>query len=705
MGIFDFFKRKAGDPADRPAAGAPGGDGAGGQQPQPAATPAPEPGGASATGAAAETPPVAPVGSAPKAAASSPTTPPAGPAAAATIEAMDAFGRRVQLPREQYRTQVLPELVKAHGSDADRLAAVILQALRDGCAADVLAAANRLTVIDRDPERSLSILAAVQRDAGELDSAAATLRELQQKRPQSPTARVGLAMLAERSGDLERCEALLWEALQIDPNHPDGLHGFLQVRHRVVGDDGHAAEIERVIALPGSWRPQLWLARWHLQHGRSDAAIAIYRDVLQRAGDQSDALLMASADLVQAQRHDLVAELVAPRYQVARMHPHIGLALLHHYLQTRQHAPGDHLLHQLHLYFGQMLGDQLQPFTAEFDRLRLSMLPPPAPPPAQPRIGLYRLEKPIWFAGLDDPDWLLPKKAKDSRQVLCLALAVDAAAGVPAGREEEVGRLTRSLPLFLGEQIWAHSPQRGVAALPLAEHGGWAVMGRPWPEEQLAAQLPPAEQASTILVSGVLRLDGEQRRIDLWAYDCASKQRIGHAAAEGGPDRFGAMAQQLFAELLPAIGGPAGRKAAVGDDLFWARYLDGLGQHAALVVTQAGGMPKDRLFGVRYILQWLQTLPLQEARWQPAWWLFASGLCVDQQLGSSLHKEFGRTLGELFRQAPAAMPFARLAVKPLQAVGLEGFWQMRRAEIVAAAANQPEYLAWLQRVETKRPAG
>lgn len=693
MGLFDFLKKKPGEPAA--------------SSPQPSATPA-------APTPAPATPPAPPapagkVESESKAAAqpNPPANPPANPptdkpAPPDSVEATDAFGRRVKLSRDEYRKKVLPELVKAHGNDPERLAAVILQALRDGLASEMIAAANRLTVIDKDPERCLSVLAVVQRDAGDLDAAEFTLKELLQKRPESPSGRVGLAMIADQRGDAAKAEAMLWEALQKDCNHPDAVHGYLQVRHRTVGDAGHRQEIEKICALPGSWRAQLWLARLHLLQDRADEAAALYRDVLTRAPGESDALVMASGDLSRAKRHDLIAELVAPRFQPGRHHPHAGLALLHHYLETKQEVKGAELLHQMYLYYGHMIGDQLQPFTAEFDRLRLAKLPAPPQLPPNARIGLYRLDRPVWYAGLEDPQWLLPGKPKESRQVLVMALAVDGQPNLPPGREDELGRLTRSVPLFLAEHIWLSTPHRGTATLPMAEAGGWAVMGRPWPEEQLCAQLGDQERANTILVTGVLRVDGEQRRIDLWAYDCATKQRVGHAAAEGTMQEVGRMMLQLMAELWPSLGGPKDHKPPVGDENFWARYLDGLGQHAALVVTQAGGMPKDRLYGERYIAQWLQSVALQETRWQPGFWLYASSLCVLAQLGSPIPKEHGRVVAELFRQSPPNSAFALLGARPLRAVGLDGFWQQRRPEILQAAAGNQVYLDWLKRAEAAK---
>jgi tetratricopeptide (TPR) repeat protein len=687
MGLFDFLKKKPADAAPTSSV--------------PAAVP-PSPGAPAQPDASANAPAA---GAAPAASSAAPAAADAAAAKAAPpafVEANDAFGRRVRIPRDEYRQKVLPDLVKAHAGNPDQLVAVILQALRDGFAADVVPAANRLTAVDKDVERALSVLAVVQRDAGDLDGAERTLRELQTKRPNSPAPRVGLGMLAAQRGDTAKAEALLWEALQLDSNHADAVHGYLQLRHRAVGDAGYRAEVEKVAALPGSWRAQIWLARHLVQHGEGEAAAALQREVLARAGDQHDALVMVSADLVQQQRHALVQELVVPRFLPGRNHPHVGLALLHHYLQTQDHEAGAALLHQMYLHYGHMIGAELQPFTGEFDRLRLAKLPPPAALPANARIGLYRLDRPIWCAGLEDPAWLLPNKQAASKHVLYFALAVDGQPNLPPGREDELGRLTRSLPLFLAEQTWLSTPHRGAAVLPMAEQGGWAIMGRPWPEEQLVQQVPEAERKDALLVTGVLRVDGEQRRIDLWVFDCGTKQRVGHAATEGTMADVGRMLLQLLGELWPVLGGPAGHKPPVGDEAFWHRYADGLGQHAALVVTQAGGMPKERLYGERYITQWLQTAALQEPRWQPGFWVVASALGVLHQLGSPIPKEHARFIAEVFRQSPPNSPFAKLAVRPLRACGLEALWQSRRAEIVAAAGADPAYAAWLQRAEAAK---
>ena len=48
------------------------------------------------------------------------------------VQGVDAQGRPIRIEREEFRTRVLPDLVKASENDPDRLTAVIMQGLREG---------------------------------------------------------------------------------------------------------------------------------------------------------------------------------------------------------------------------------------------------------------------------------------------------------------------------------------------------------------------------------------------------------------------------------------------------------------------------------------------------------------------------------------------------------------------------------------------
>lgn len=645
---------------------------------------------------------------------------PSRPAAPATVTVQDSFGRPVQLPRAQWRKDVLPQLVDAFAHDPGRLAMLVMQHLRDGLAEDLMPAAIRLAAVDTEPERGLSVLAAVQRTNGDLEGSEETLRELLQRRPQSVAARVGLALVrdqgsagkggkggaGEGGGDRAAATALLEEALQIDPNHPDALHAFLQWEHQRVGDDGYAAVLERVAAMPRAWRALLWRARRALQQGDLAGALADQRAALDLGGEESDALVMVAADLAQAGHWDRFRELVLPRYRLDRHHPQVGLHVLQLFANERRVAEGQQLLHELRVRFPRQLDQHLARFDAEFTRLALPAQPSQAAPP---RVVMYRIDRPLWFGPLGDPEFLLPHKGAaapgaggglaPARRILLATLSLQhhaAAAGATVQREDEIGRLLRSVPLFLAEQLWITSPAVAATALPVAEGGGWVVSGAPWQEDKLLQLLPADERAHTVLVTGAVRSDGDQRRIDLWAFDGGSRQRIGHAAAEGTAGKLGPALLQLRGELAHVLGIEA-PPPPVGSEVFWDHHAAGLGQLAALVVAQLGAVPKERLFGQRAILEWLLAVALEEPRWTASKLALAAALCADAELGSPIHRELAQPFAELFRIEPANSAFAKIAVKPLLLLGLGALWQHRRNEVLAG--TDARYHRWLQAVE------
>lgn len=620
----------------------------------------------------------------------------AGKDAAPTVTVLDSFGRAIQLPREQWRKEVLPKMVEGTARDPQRLAALVLQCLRDGLAVEVLPAALRLAAVDPDIERSLAVLAAVQREIGDLDDSARTLQELQQKRPQSLAALVGLALLREKAGQRSAGLALLWDALQIDANYPDALHGWLQWESERVGDAGFSASLDTACNLPKSWRARLWRARRAFEQQRIDEGIAELRAVFEIAGDDSDALTMAAGDLLRAKRQDLIAEMVLPRYRIERHHPNIGVLLLEHFAATKQPVLGEQMLHELRVRFPRMLDAQV----ARFDQVFTRMAAPAEETDsgASSRITLYRLDRPLWFAAIGEPEWMLPKKASGARRVLFAALSVPLSAGPQdQARAEEAGRLSRSVPLFLAEKLWLLSPLCGSVVMPVAGSGGFVVSAVPWAEERLVDLMSAADRQQILLVSGTVSIKDQKRRIDMWVYDCNKRQRIGHVMAESGAEKNALVLQPLLAELATILGIPPIQQPPFGNDLWWERYSIGLAQVAALVIAQIGSMPKDRIHGQRAILEWLLAMSLEEPRWAPAKLALAAGICADAAIGSHVYSELAAPFAELFRIEPHQSPFAKAAVKPLKVLGLLPVWQQRRAEILAGGGA--DYLAWVQRIE------
>ncbi len=628
--------------------------------------------------------------------ASAPAKQPSGPA---TVAMVDAVGRPQQISREQWRKEVLPQAIDAYQHSPEKLAALLLQYLREGLADDLLPAALRLAALDQDVERGLSILAAVQRDVGELDSAQATLRELQQKLPESLSPLVGLAMIADRQGDRSSATALLWGALQKDGNHPDALHGWLQWEHQRLGDDGYAKALEEACALPGSWRPQLWRARQLLLKGQQEAAMSDYRHVADKAGTESDALFMMANDLGRAGLLDAVRDLVLSRYKLEAHHPGIGVALLNYFAAAKQPTAGMEMLHRLRVRFPRTLDQQLAPFDAEFTR---QLVPPAAPLTGQPKVIVFRMDRPLWYGVLGKPEFLLPPPQREGLVMFAgLAVIQDANKQAQVQREDEVGRLSRSVPLFLAEQLQLLAGFPCGSALPVVEGGGWVVSSAPWSEDRLTELLTDRERLNAKIVTGTVRPDGNQRRIDLWVYDTATKQRTGHATATGEEGKLGPVYLQLLREVSALLGGKSDLAPAVGSEAFWEKYATAQAQLSALVIAAQGLLKKELVFGQRAILEWTLALALDDRRSVQARMLLSCALAADAAMGSKVHKELAGPFAELFRLEPAASPFARTALPVLRALGLEPLWRQRREEILAAGTET--FRQWVARIEA--PAG
>src|SRR5207248_6886788 len=131
------------------------------------------------------------------------------------------------------------------------------------------------------------------------------------------------------------------------PNLENGLLWWAALARESGGEDAYLGALAQIAAVPGSWRAQLWLARHRLDGADVEGAVQLYRSVLDRAADQSDALLMISGDLGNAGHVEEVFELVLPRYQPERHALSVGFNLLNASVQAGRRAEGEALLHRI----------------------------------------------------------------------------------------------------------------------------------------------------------------------------------------------------------------------------------------------------------------------------------------------------------------------------------------------------------------------
>jgi hypothetical protein len=266
-------------------------------------------------------------------------------------------------------------------------------------------------------------------------------------------------------------------------------------------------------------KPLLVAAREKLEAKDLPGAVAIYDEVLKGpTGDRADVLVAISGDLGTHGHVAEIIELIAPRYDAERHGPAIGLNLIQAYLAVQNPDAAQHVLDILFGLNRPELEERLHGFSNAIAELMLAPAPSPQPvgdaPGGGMKIGLVTLTKPIWFYGLEPlAAQILPPKDGRTRRIAFAQLALPGfPKAVEAARkpEEELGRLSRALPLWLAETFYFSALYTPIAAVgtlsqPPADNQ-YVIFDQEWRTEHLRQLVDTTEGGLDYIVTGSLRM-------------------------------------------------------------------------------------------------------------------------------------------------------------------------------------------------------
>lgn len=291
-------------------------------------------------------------------------------------------------------------------------------------------------------------------------------------------------------------------------------------------DDG-AAAASTAPARGSSVAASLLAARERLDARDLPGALALYEPLLASAGDRADVLVTVSGDLGSTGHVATIIELIAPRYDAERHGPATGLNLLQAYLATRNTTAAQHLLDILFALqrpeleerlhgFSNALADLIEaenqgaiPATAPIDAASPAGTAAPAAA-SPPRINLITISRPIWIYGLESiGEQIIPAKGDRVRRIAFAQLALP---GVPdalersRAPEDELGRLSRALPLWLAETFSFSPLYQPIATVGLVdETKHYALFPAEWSNENLRQLVETHSQPIDYLFTGALR--------------------------------------------------------------------------------------------------------------------------------------------------------------------------------------------------------
>ena len=388
------------------------------------------------------------------------------------VRVYDQFGRKVEIGREAWRRDVLLPSLAANRDKPDTLHELIVGALNDDFAADVLEAARHLQEHDPQPPRGAALLGAVLLQLQDFSGARDILERAITRHGETAYLLANLARAYEAAGDHERAQALIWRALQLDPNQESQLNWMISATAK--GDpQAVLAAYERAAALPGSWRAQLWLARHALAFDLVDEATRLYEEALGRAKPApADLLMQMSGDLGNRGHAELLVRLTQPRFDLAAHGLVVGNNLLRAYAELGLFAEARKLLEQLysqqrpdwreHLIFWERKLDDAQQRYGEVT--------------ASLDIMLVQLDLPVWARGVLGFDRVLPAKLATAPRIhfVCGSgeAGDDTGGKVVAQPTNDLGRIARALPMFLAEEVYLRTNARTAFLLPWLQQGG-----------------------------------------------------------------------------------------------------------------------------------------------------------------------------------------------------------------------------------------
>jgi hypothetical protein len=355
-------------------------------------------------------------------------------------------------------------------------------------------------------------------------------------------------------------------------------------------------------------------ARERLDQKDIAGAMAIYEEVLAGAGDRADVLVTISGDLGSTGHIPQIIELVAPRYDAERHGPATGMNLLQAYLAVRDADAAQHVLDILFALKRPELEERLHGFSNAVAELINHGVVPGFPQfdsksANQEKVvgvALVSLSKPVWAYGLESIDEILPKKEGKLRRVAFTQLSLPTAYTDPEAAmklpEDELGRLSRAIPLWFAETFYFSPLYSPIAALGCMHDADGsrrpAIFATDWTVENLHKLVDTTTSGLDYIFTGSLRGEGAGFVMIMRVWEVKKMRERKQITIRWTAATADAELAKLhefvraFMEWSPYPEGSGIPYSAPSTPMMW---LDTLGALLGLFLVEKGLMPKDQL--------------------------------------------------------------------------------------------------------------
>lgn len=599
------------------------------------------------------------------------TPPPASPpppSAPKTMQVWDNYGRVGEIPREEWRTKILPANFQQTWNAADKLAALINGALNDQFIADCLEPARQLHRIDPQPKRGATFLAIVLLQLKHFDEAEKILADALHREGEDGVLLTNLAKVHAGRGEHALAEKTLWHALELNPNLDNGFGWYVVMQRERGGEPAALDAMRRVAMLPGSWRAQLWLARAALQSRDLEQALTYYQEALGRAGQPVPAELLQqmSGDLGNTAHLPELLRLAGPLF-IPHLHGlAVGNNLIKACVDLGQFDAARKILDQLYAQNRSDWKAHLSYWDTEIAKARLVIFEPGQKEAMH--VTMLTVEGPVWLKPDSPAAELFPAHVGEGLSVAFLGCTAEVATNsqrIEHQMADAPGRLSRALPLFLAEQVEFNTRAHVQTIVPwmASDPPGFVLSGVPWNEDAAANYARQGERKSDYVVISHLWPNAEPWTVELRLVRTIDARCLGRLTAAwpaanpaaGLPE----LARQLLA-LLAAQAELAGFLPPAGYQVppapHFGAYLLRLEQLLAVRCAGLGGMANHFLSGEREIVDGNLQLCLEHPQNLGVRILLAQTLAGLKRVRPEILPEFKAKIALLQKEQPLPEP-------------------------------------------------
>lgn len=443
------------------------------------------------------------------------------------VEFIDEHGLRVNLPREEYIANALPNLIQDNWDHADRLASLIIDSFNFAIYAELESAAQHLLEIDNLPERAASlygtILLKTQREAEAEEFYVNYLAE----HPRHPYVLTNLAKAQAATGNDSEWLRTLEESLRADPNQDNAFEWWKLNKKEELEQQKVAPETAIIYALEqakirfGGWRVKLELGLEYLKQNDKDEAYKNYQEALSGQLN-GEVLSVASMGLGRNGFLQEIIDLVEPAYD-PELHDFMpALNILQAYLELQKAKQGKVFLDKLSQFENTEAAEELRWFQQEFAK----MLGEPDPTLRQAKqdldVDIVTINYPMWCYGWNIKHGFDTKQTNNKLAIFQFACdAAQSAVELAYELEDKPSQLARSIPLYLLDEIYYGTDGVADVILPVSKSAnGCHVVFNDHPTVEQIMDL--GMQGYTGILTG--KISANNLQLSYWDLDKASRQ-------------------------------------------------------------------------------------------------------------------------------------------------------------------------------------